>query len=315
MFIGSILDLILGDPYTLPHPIRAIGSLIAFLDRKLRIEGQGVKRNTARGGWLVVLVLSITFALGEGILSLAYWLHPWLGVAAGSILFYYMLAVRCLSDECRKVVDALETDLESGRKQVAMIVGRDTKNLTEEEVLKATVETAAENTSDGCVAPMFYMFCFGPVGALLYKAMNTMDSMVGYKNEKYAEFGKCAARLDDIVNYIPARLSGLFMIAASFLCGYDYKNAWYIFCRDRRKHASPNSAMTEAACAGALGLRLAGDAVYFGKLVKKDFIGDKKREIEAADVKKSIALMYVTTLIMFIFAVGIRMIIWLWQTK
>ena len=180
-----------------------------------------------------------------------------------------------------------------------MIVGRDTEHLTEEGVAKAAIETVAENTSDGVIAPMLYTALGGPVLGFLYKAVNTMDSMVGYKNDKYMYFGRCAAKLDDVVNYIPARISALLMIAVSFLPGkaYDGKGAWRIWRRDRRKHASPNSAQTEAVCAGSLGVQLAGDASYFGKIVKKPTIGDAHRPVEYEDIKRANGLLYRTAIL------------------
>ena len=204
-----------------------------------------------------------------------------------------MFAAKCLKTESMKVYDALaKNDIEGGRTAVSMIVGRDTASLTEEGIIKAAVETVAENSSDGVVAPLFYLILFGVPGMVCYKAINTMDSMVGYKNETYLYLGRAAAKLDDMANYIPARLSGLYLITASFLLGYDGKNAWKMFVRDRYNHASPNSAQTEAVCAGSLGVQLAGDASYFGKIVKKPTIGDALRPVEYEDIKRASGLLY-----------------------
>lgn len=206
-----------------------------------------------------------------------------------------------------------EQDLKAARKAVSMIVGRDTENLTEEGVIKAAVETVAENTSDGVTAPLFYMMLGGAPLGFLYKAVNTMDSMLGYKNEKYLYFGKIPAKLDDIFNYIPARLTALTMICASFLAGMDGKNAKKIYLRDRNKHASPNAAQTESVCAGALRIRLAGDAVYFGKLYKKEFIGEALRPIEPEDILKSGRLMYMTTILMLFVFTAVKLCVVLGQ--
>lgn len=211
---------------------------------------------------------------------------------------YQLLAARSLRDESKKVYDALKTgDMEKSRHAVSMIVGRDTRSLTEEGVTKAAVETVAENTSDGIIAPLFYMMIGGAVGGFAYKAINTMDSMVGYKNEKYQYFGTAAALLDDVVNYIPARISGWLMILAAYLLNMNGKNAKKIYLRDRTQHASPNSAHTEAVMAGALEIQLAGDAWYFGELHKKPYIGDPIRKVEPEDILRSHRLMYATSVL------------------
>lgn len=246
---------------------------------------------------MVLLVLavtgSVTFLLWAG----AYRVHPLLGVVVESIMTYQILATKCLKTESMKVYDALQKqDLEAARKAVSMIVGRDTQSLDETGIAKAAIETVAENTSDGVIAPMLYTAIGGPVLGFLYKAVNTMDSMVGYKSERYLYFGRTAARLDDAVNYMPARISAVLMIAACLLSGSDYnaKKAWRIYRRDRYQHASPNSAQTEAVCAGALGIRLAGSASYFGKLVEKPYIGDAERAVETEDIKRANHLLYLT---------------------
>ena len=294
MAAGFLLDFLLGDPYWLPHPIRAIGSLIGWLEHKWNHPEE---KNSRKGTVMVLLVLavtgSVTFLLWAG----AYRVHPLLGVMVESIMTYQILATKCLKTESMKVYDALQKqDLEAARKAVAMIVGRDTQSLDETGIAKAAIETVAENTSDGVIAPMLYTAIGGPVLGFLYKAVNTMDSMVGYKSERYLYFGRTAARLDDAVNYMPARISAVLMIAACFLSGSDYnaKKAWQIYRRDRYQHASPNSAQTEAVCAGALGIRLAGSASYFGKLVEKPYIGDAERAVETADIKRANHLLYLT---------------------
>ncbi|MBQ4464374.1 MAG: cobalamin biosynthesis protein CobD [Oscillospiraceae bacterium] len=302
ILLGFLLDTIIGDPYRMPHPVRLMGSLIGSLDQKIQ------KRRTKRSGLLIVIcVLCATLAAAGGVLWLASVVSVWLRIAVESVLCYYMLAARCLCNESEKVRKFAENgDVEGARKAVSMIVGRDTAVLDEAGILRAAVETVAENTSDGVTAPLFYMALGGGLGACLYKAANTMDSMLGYKNEKHREIGFFPAKLDDVLNYIPSRLTALLMIAASFLCRYDAKNAWRIWRRDRRNHASPNSAQTEAVCAGALGLRLAGDAWYFGELHKKPYIGEDLRPIEPEDIRRANRLMYVTSLLMLALTCVVR---------
>lgn len=299
LIIGSILDFILGDPRGLWHPVQGIGWVISRLERILRrIFPSGKTGERWAGGLLVILNLLISVGLPALLLFLLSSIHPLLSFLLSCIFCWQMLAAKSLRVESMKVREALEQEgLEAGRRAVSMIVGRDTRDLTEEGVIKAAVETVAENTSDGVTAPLFYMILAGPLGGIAYKAVNTMDSMVGYKNETYQYFGTCAARLDDAANFIPARLSALFMIAAAFLAGYDGKNAWRIFKRDRKKHKSPNAAHTEAVMAGALNVRLAGDAWYFGKLFKKPFIGDDIRTVERQDIARACRLEYATALL------------------
>lgn len=313
-FAGFLLDLILGDPYCLPHPIRWIGSLIAKLeqcllgDRKERDE----KNELKNGRCLVLYVLGITVLVTAGVLLGAYILHPYLGVLIETVMTYQILATKCLKVESMKVYRALKTEgLEAARKAVSMIVGRDTAVLDEEGVARAAIETVAENTSDGVIAPMLYTALGGPILGFIYKAVNTMDSMVGYKNEKYLYFGRTAAKLDDAVNYIPARISAYFMVLAAFLCGkcFDCRRAYRIYKRDNRNHASPNSAQTESVCAGALGIRLAGDASYFGTIVKKPYIGDAVRNVEYEDIKRVNRLMYGTAWLSEILCLAVMVLI------
>ena len=301
-FMGFLLDQLLGDPYFLPHPVRLIGKLISGTERRLRrkiaINETDKSRSELRQGVAMVLIVLASVIIASSFLLLAaYWIHSYVGMAVESLMTYQILAVKCLKVESMKVYHCLRKgSLEKARAAVSMIVGRDTEMLDEEGVAKAAVETVAENTSDGVVAPMLYLAAGGPILGFFYKAVNTMDSMVGYKNEKYLYFGRAAAKLDDFVNFLPARISALLMIAASYLSGSDFsgKGAWSIYMRDRRKHASPNSAQTESVCAGALSIRLAGDASYFGKIVKKPYIGDALRKVEYEDIKRANRLMYVT---------------------
>lgn len=298
---GFVLDLVFGDPHALPHPIRLIGTLIAGLEKKLlKLQMRDEKKEFYKGILLVVLVLLSTGAVAALVLVGAYWLHPVAGIVIESVMTYQILATKCLKDESMKVYQSLnEQGLEDGRAAVSMIVGRDTNVLDETGVVKAAVETVAENTSDGVIAPMLYTALGGPVLGFVYKAVNTMDSMVGYKNDKYLYFGRAAAKLDDVVNFIPARISAYLMIAAAYIGGkaFDGKQAYRIYKRDRRNHASPNSAQTESVCAGALGIQLAGDASYFGKVVKKPYIGDAHRAVESEDIVRVNRLMYVTAVI------------------
>lgn len=299
MTAGFLLDLCFGDPRWLPHPVRAMGWLISHLEHFLRKHLPKTPQGERLGGiFLVAVVLFVTGIFANGILQAAGWIHPRLGLAVECIMCYQMLAARGLRDESMKVWKALSNqDVESARTAVSMIVGRDTAVLSEEGIIKAAVETVAENTSDGVIAPLFYMAFGGGPWACLYKAVNTMDSMVGYRNEAYLNFGRTAARLDDLLNLIPARLSALLMILASFLSGMDAKGAVRIYRRDRHNHKSPNSAQTEAVCAGALQVQLAGDAWYFGTLYKKPTIGDDICPVEAKDIVRANRLLYMTSVL------------------
>lgn len=308
---GFIIDYFVGDPYKLPHPVVGIGKLIAFLDNKLR-KGNGDKNDILRGALTALIVITVSVGISALLLFAAWRIHPAVYFAVSSIMCFQMLAARQLVKESDRVRTALVNgDTEAARTQVSYIVGRDTDVLDENGICRAAVETVAENGSDGVIAPLFWMFLFGAAGGFFYKAINTMDSMLGYKNDKYLYFGRVPARLDDIVNYIPARISALLMIAACPFLHLDTKNAWRIFLRDRYKHASPNSAQTESVCAGALGLRLAGDAVYGGIVHKKEFIGDPVREIEPEDIKRAGDLMYLASLFMLIIGTVIRIGVWL----
>ena len=301
-FLGFLLDLLLGDPYWLPHPIRLIGNLIAALDRKLLGNPEESKRNDRRefhrGIVLVVLVLFSVIVVAAVLLFGGYALHPYIGLVLETIMTYQILAAKCLKVESMKVYACLKRgDLPAARKAVSMIVGRDTDVLDETGVARAAIETVAENTSDGVIAPMLYLALGGPVLGFFYKAVNTMDSMVGYKNDKYLYFGRCAAKLDDVANFIPARISGLLMVAAAYFLNMDASGSWRIFKRDRRHHLSPNSAMTESAAAGALGIKLGGGHFYFGKWVPKDTIGDEVKKTDAEDIVKMNGLMYMTCIL------------------
>ena len=310
--IGFVLDALFGDPHWLPHPVVLIGKWISFLEKQLRRLFPKTPGGERAGGTvLVLLVLLASAAVPWGILWLAGLVHPYLRFAVECFMCYQILAARSLKTESMRVYRKLqEGNLEESRKAVSWIVGRDTENLTMEGVSKAAVETVAENTSDGVIAPMLYLALGGPVLGFFYKAVNTMDSMIAYKNDRYLYFGRTAAHLDDVFNYIPARLSGLFMILASAILGFDGKNAWRIFKRDRYNHASPNSAQTEAVCAGALDVQLAGDAWYFGVLHKKKTIGDPIRPVEPEDIRRANRLMYGTAVIGLILFSGLSFLLY-----
>lgn len=299
LLLGFLLDLAAGDPGWLYHPVRLIGGLIALCERGIRACLPKTKKGELAGG---VLLVGIVLFMGTGIPGLLLWgawkVHPALGWALETFWCYQLLATRSLKDESMKVYQELEKqDLMGARKAVSMIVGRDTRNLDEAGVTKAAVETVAENASDGVIAPLFYMALGGAVLGFFYKSVNTMDSMVGYQNDRYRYFGRCAAKLDDAANFIPARLSAWLMIAATIFTGDQTGEAFRIYRRDRRNHSSPNSAHTEAVMAGALGVQLAGDAWYFGELHKKKTIGDDIRPVEYQDIRLANRLLYAAAIL------------------
>ena len=311
LLLGFFLDLLLGDPSWLPHPIRAIGALIAGLEKVLRkLFPKSRGGELAGGAALVVLVL----ALSGGFTLLVLWLCGqvglWLRFLAETILCFQLLATRSLKGESMKVYKALKAgDLEGARYAVSMIVGRDTQRLDEAGVSRAAVETVAENASDGVIAPLIFLAIGGAPLGMVYKAVNTMDSMVGYKNDRYLWFGRCAARLDDLVNFIPARLAGLLMCLGAGFSGFDGPNALRIFRRDRKNHKSPNSAHTEAAAAGALHIQLGGSNYYFGKLVEKPTIGDPDHPVEPLDIVRVNRLMYATAFLALVLCCGVPLLV------
>jgi adenosylcobinamide-phosphate synthase len=299
IIIAYLLDLILGDPYWFPHPVKFIGCLVKFLEGCLR---KMAKKSTAgEKGAGIVLALStvlITFFIVFGILYAALLINTVLFHVINICFLYTSLAAKCLAQEALGVYSYLEKgDIEGARKRLSMLVGRDTSGLSESEVIKAVVETTSENTTDGIVSPLFYIFLGSiiSIGAPLvyaFKAVSTLDSMVGYKNERYINIGFASARLDDAANYIPARLTGFLIPIGAVLCGHSFRRSLSIMLRDRRKHNSPNSAHSEAAVAGALGISLGGKATYFGKLVEKPVIGDSVREPDKEDIVRTVRIMY-----------------------
>ena len=308
--LGFLLDLIFGDPHWLYHPVQLIGSLISKLEKVLLKDTDSDKKKFRNGALLAVLVTVLTGAVTILILFICYRISMTAGFIVESVMCYQILAVKSLRVESMKVYTALKQDgLPAARTAVSMIVGRDTAQLDEHGIVRAAVETVAENSSDGIIAPMFYMAIGGIPLMFLYKGINTMDSMLGYKNDKYLYFGRCAARLDDVANYIPARISGWLMALSTVFVGMDTKNAVKIYRRDRRNHASPNSAQTEAAMAGALDVQLAGNAYYFGKLYDKPTIGDPIRPVEIEDIPRANKLLYATCIVGAILFFGLSVLL------
>lgn len=315
--VGFLLDLLFGDPHWLWHPVQGVGKCIEWSEKILRKlfrirdeKEKDSKKKLFAGGILVIVVLFISVGIPYLLLSVTGKISQDLKLFLECLMCYQLLAMKSLKTESMKVYDALrKQDVEQARQAVSMIVGRDTAVLDEEGITRAAVETVAENTSDGVIAPLLFMMAFGVLGGFFYKAVNTMDSMIGYKNERYFYFGRAAAKLDDIVNFLPARVSAGCMILTAFFLKMDGKNAVLIYQRDRYCHASPNSAQTEAVCAGALSVQLAGDAYYFGKLYHKPTIGDANRKIEAEDIRRANQLMYGTAILTLM--IGVTILLWI----
>ncbi|WP_411168707.1 cobalamin biosynthesis protein [Clostridium sp. MB05] len=305
--IGYILDLIIGDPQNPIHPVRLIGSLCKNIEKLFRKLFKSSLK--VAGGLTWIFSVAIVFFINYIIVISSFNINRIFGIIISGIIIYFSISTKALKVEGLKVVSyILKDDIEGARKQLSYIVGRDTKSLDEKAILRAVVETVAENMSDGVVAPIFYAGLFGAPGAMVYKAINTMDSMFGYKNDKYKDFGFFPAKLDDVFNYIPARLTGLLIVFVSLLLNLNYKESFKIYLRDRNNHSSPNSAHPEATVAGALGLRLGGANYYFGKLVKKPTIGDELKEIEVRDVYKTNNILYLVSFFSYLLALSLTVI-------
>ena len=310
IYTGYALDLIIGDPYSFPHPVRYIGKLISIVEKQIRKITSSDKGLKIAGFFLWFIVVGATFGITTLVLQL-FKFNKLAYFIVNTILIYTTLATKCLKDESVKIYKVLKTgDLEKSRIQLSYIVGRDTTNLNEKEIVRATVETVAENTVDGIIAPLFYGFIGGAPLAMAYKAVNTLDSTVGYKNDKYYYLGFASAKIDDIANYIPARLGFILLSLGSLFAGFNFKDALKIGIRDRKNHKSPNCAFSEGAVAGALGIQLGGTNVYFGKEVYKPTIGDKTREIEIEDIVRTNKIMYSSSIIsIIIFTVAYYLVI------
>lgn len=306
--VGFLADCLFGDPHHMPHIVRWCGALITLTEKVLRDVFPATEMGEKTAG--CVLVLTVT-----GICTLLpfYLLNAlpfWPRIILASFLCYQLLASKSLRDETLPVYDALEqSDLPGARKAVSMVVGRDVNSLDEAGVTRAAIETVAENAADGVAAPLMFIALFGVCGGCFYKAVNTLDSMVGYRNRRYRYFGTCSARLDDIAGFIPARLAGVFFILSAFFTGDSVSGALKVFLRDRKKHASPNSAHTEAAVAGAIGVRLAGPAVYFGEIHEKPYLNEHGREAVPADILRSHRLLQVFSLLFFLFALVVSLFV------
>lgn len=304
LIAGFLLDLLLGDPEWLYHPVRLIGKYISFAEKRLRSRGGDLRKKA-------VILTGSTIFLTMASTALILWLLHLAGripLFIGMTLMNWMgIAVRCMAKEARDIERSFDRGIDAARKQVARIVGRDTDRLSEEEIIKATVETVAENTTDGVISPLFWALLGGPVLLWGFKAANTLDSMVGYMDEKYRDIGWSSAKLDDVLNYIPARLTALLMIGAAFLTKLDGRNAFRMVRRDHANHKSPNCAWSEAAAAGALHIQLGGTHEYFGKPVVKPTIGDADRPAEKRDIRRSVSLLYGTSILMMaiITAIGL----------
>ncbi|MDI7817725.1 adenosylcobinamide-phosphate synthase CbiB [Clostridioides difficile] len=297
IYIGYVADLIVGDPYSFPHPVRFIGKLINFTQGIIRKVFKSDKQLKFGGFILWFITVGITYLITYSIVKL-FSFNGLLSVVVNGFIIYTTLATKCLKDEALKIYNVLKTgDIEKSRMQLSYIVGRDTTTLSESEIIRATVETVAENTVDGIIAPMFYAFIGGAPLAMVYKAINTLDSTVGYKNEKYKDIGFASAKIDDVANYIPARISVVLMTIGSFFLRYNYRNCFKISIRDRKNHKSPNCAFSEGAVSGALGIQLGGTNVYFGEKVYKPTIGDKLREIDKEDIIKTNKIMYASSFV------------------
>lgn len=298
IYTAFLIDFFIGDPPSLPHPVRLIGAYISAFEKHISKLTKSDSGKRTAGVLLLITTVGLSYFTVWYLLKLAAWISPYFYHLVNILLMYTCIAARCLSEEGKSIYKALgEGDLGKSRKLLSMIVGRDTDRLDESGITRGAVETVAENTSDGVIAPLFYMFLGGAPLAMAYKAVNTLDSMVGYKNDRYLHFGWASARFDDILNYIPARITGILMVAASMLLRLDHKRSLDILIRDSRNHSSPNSGFPEAAVAGALGVQLGGTNYYFGKPLEKPTIGEALRPLEGKDIKRTIGLLYISSIL------------------
>ena len=289
MLAGFLLDLLIGDPENWPHPVIWIGKYISRAEARIRKRGGNLRVGAV---WLTLRTVLLSMAVTAALLFILSLLGRWALFIGMSLISWTALSAKCLAVEARGVAAALGESLERGRVQVGRIVGRDTRELSEREIICATVETVAENTTDGVISPMLWLALGGPVLAMGFKAASTLDSMVGYLDERYRDIGWSSAKLDDAFNFIPARLCGALMCLCARLCGLNARGAWRVLRRDHANHLSPNCAWSESAVAGALGIQLGGTHSYFGKTIVKPTIGDALREVEIADIARTLRLMY-----------------------
>lgn len=307
IILGFFLDSLIGDPEGMWHPVCTIGAIISKIEKFFRRLPLSKSGQRFAGILLWIIVCSISYLVPYIILEFLFRIHPWMHFVVNVIFCYQIFARKCLADAGRYVRKELKKSLEDGRKAISRYVGRDTSELSKEGVIKAAVETIAENTTDGVVAPFIFMLIGGAPLGFLYKAVNTLDSMVGYKNEKYQYLGWFSAKMDDIFNFLPARIAAVCMMAAAGMLKYDTVNARRIFQRDRFNHKSPNSAQTESVCAGALHIQLGGDAKYFGQYVKKPTIGDDDRQIVSTDIERASDLMTATSVFVILLGIAIKL--------
>ena len=297
--LAVCLDLIFGDPYWMPHPVRLMGFFIKRLEIFFRKTCHTQVKLRKAGVRILVLMIAIfgggTFALFQAL----FWVGPWYAFAGEVLFSYWILSGGCLAKEARKVKNALSQSIYKARKQIAMLVGRDTQNLNPAEIICAAVETVAENTADGIISPLFFLMLGGPAAGMIFKAVSTMDSMLGYMNKIYRDIGRAGARADDVLNFLPARMTGVFLVCAAWLMRLDYKNAGRILKRDHANHKSPNCGWPEAAAAGAMRIRLGGTHMYFGESIEKPTIGDDLKRPEAEDIQASTGLLYAAYVIGF----------------
>ncbi|WP_353092676.1 adenosylcobinamide-phosphate synthase CbiB [Tissierella praeacuta] len=309
VIFAVILDFIIGDPYSFPHPVKLMGKIISLEEGIVRKITQSKKGLKISGFIIVIVNILLGFFIPYLLLGFIRQ-YKILHIIVNTYLIYTCIAARCLHDEAMKVSKALDIGIEEARTRLSYIVGRETKNLSEEEIIRATVETVAENTSDGVIAPLFYIMLLGAPGGLAYKFINTMDSMLGYKNEKYMDLGFFPANVDDIFNYIPARITGLFMCISSTF-KFNIKNGYKVMIRDRKNHKSPNCAYPEGAVAGLLGIQLGGNNYYHGKLFEKPTIGDRIKNINKVDINNTIEIMYRSEILFLIIYIACNLTFYL----